>query len=634
MSKVSIIIPVYNAEDYLKRCLDSIVNQTFKDIEIICVNDGSKDNSLKILKEYEDPRIVIIDKENAGVSEARNDGIKASNGEYITFVDADDWLEIDAIENMHNAIIEEYTDLIIAPYYINKNSEAFEKLETLNGFENRKFFGEYREIYEKMCSGKLTCSVWGVLFKSEMLKKAPKFKKDIRYGEDLIFMIEVLKIVKSIKFIETPVYHYFYNENSATNSTENLLKNIYSMSDAYEVLVDLLDTENTYIECLSNNFGKKIMSNLFQIYLLDEKTSEDWKIFFKKVLEKKSTKQILENATFISNSIHLKIPFELINKKQYKNLVSFYRVRKFARNLKEKMKKMILKLKIFIAQILFYIKYFFIKNNNYDILSDEETLKKITKENYSVARYGDGEFRLMLEKKGIGFQCIDEKLSEKLRKIIIASEIENKIIIGVPASLKGVKGYSKEAKRFWINYWVQNFNDLKPYLKQKEYCNTNLTRPYMDYKNKNEVIMQKKFNDIKKIWDKRDVVIIEGEKTMLGVGNDLFDNCNSIDRIICPAKNAFEKYDQILEEAQKVEKDKLFLISLGPTATVLAYDLAREGYQAIDTGHIDIEYMWFKMGATTKEAIKGKYVNEAKNNDYLTEIKDEKYESEIIARVI
>ena len=93
--EVSVIIPVYNVEKYLERCLDSVINQSFTDIEIICVNDGSTDNSLEILKYYEqmDDRVIVIDKENQGLSETRNLGINISNGKYITFIDSDDWIK-------------------------------------------------------------------------------------------------------------------------------------------------------------------------------------------------------------------------------------------------------------------------------------------------------------------------------------------------------------------------------------------------------------------------------------------------------------------------------------------------------------------------------------------------------------
>lgn len=105
---------------------------------------------------------------------------------------------------------------------------------------------------------------------------------------------------------------------------------------------------------------------------------------------------------------------------------------------------------------------------------------------------------------------------------------------------------------------------------------------------------------MRSIWNDRDVVIIEGAQSRLGVGNDLFDGARSIRRILCPPRNAFERYDEILAQALKLEKGVLFLIALGPTATVLSYQLFKAGYQAVDAGHVDIEYEWWRMERQTK----------------------------------
>jgi glycosyltransferase family protein len=141
--------------------------------------------------------------------------------------------------------------------------------------------------------------------------------------------------------------------------------------------------------------------------------------------------------------------------------------------------------------------------------------------------------------------------------------------------------------------------------------------------------------ELKKIWDGKDVVIVEGEKSRLGVGNDLFDNMNSIQRVICPAENAFEIYDRILNELLKLPKDKLILLALGPTATVLAYDMYKAGYHVIDIGHVDIEYEWFLRKATKKIKIENKYVTEVKEGRVdIQDIKDSKYQNEIIERIL
>lgn len=114
---VSIIIPVYNVQEYLRKCLDSVINQTYKNLEIIIVNDGSTDNSFSICKEYakKDPRIILLSQENRGLSNARNTGIKKISGNYIYFVDSDDWLRLDAIEESIALAIEYDADLSLVP---------------------------------------------------------------------------------------------------------------------------------------------------------------------------------------------------------------------------------------------------------------------------------------------------------------------------------------------------------------------------------------------------------------------------------------------------------------------------------------------------------------------------------------
>ena len=127
----------------------------------------------------------------------------------------------------------------------------------------------------------------------------------------------------------------------------------------------------------------------------------------------------------------------------------------------------------------------------------------------------------------------------------------------------------------------------------------------MDLADKSKV--KEYFEEFKKVWNNKDVVFVEGKMSRLGVGNDLFNNCKSIKRIICPACNAFESYEKIIESCKKLPKESLFIIALGPTATVLAYDLSKIGYRALDLGHIDIEYEWFLLKATKKIAIKNTY---------------------------
>lgn len=274
------------------------------------------------------------------------------------------------------------------------------------------------------------------------------------------------------------------------------------------------------------------------------------------------------------------------------------------------------------------------KSYKFTILDDKEVIRRIVENRASLARFGDGEFRWMM---GItlenNFQVPSKELQIKLKETL-NSNLDN-LIIGVPKPLVSVDNYNDDAVTFWkkfVSIYGKKLRKIIP--TKKEYANTNLTRFYMDYKVKDDCA--EKVQDLRKIWNDRDVIIIEGNKTKLGIGNDLLNNARSIRRIIGPNKDAFVKYKEILAEAEKYSKDTLFIMALGPTATVLAYELAKDGFQAIDIGHVDVEYEWFLSGTTTKEPIKGKFVNEAKNIGDLSDenIEDEAYNNSIIKTIL
>ena len=165
------------------------------------------------------------------------------------------------------------------------------------------------------------------------------------------------------------------------------------------------------------------------------------------------------------------------------------------------------------------------------------------------------------------------------------------------------------------------------------YGDANFTRFYMQLRDKSQTKLY--VDKLRKIWDDRDVLIVEDINTRLGVGNDLFDNVKSIRRIMGPARNAFDKYDEILTNTLNAiqSKDTLILASLGATATVLTYDLAKHGYQAIDTGHVDIEYEWMLKGVKKKTIVVGKYVNEVKAGLEYSGAEDKKYINQIIMKI-
>lgn len=226
--KVSIIIPVYNVELYLKRCLNSVCNQTLKELEIICVNDCSMDNSFEILKEYaqKDARIKIIDfKENKGVSAARNAGISSSRGEYIGFVDADDYIELDFYEKLYTKAREVGADIVKANVEIHKVNNT-KYLDSLNNeiSSNGKFY--------------FLCYFFTAIYSRKMLLENDiKFPEGYCLGEDVYFLSCAVIHANTVDFINNTLYYYMRRENSADSEVLNE-KQVMSVVKIYDMLTD------------------------------------------------------------------------------------------------------------------------------------------------------------------------------------------------------------------------------------------------------------------------------------------------------------------------------------------------------------------------------------------------------------
>lgn len=216
--KISIIIPVYNVENYLSTCLTSCINQTLNDIEILCINDGSTDSSLQILQEFaeHDYRIRVIDKSNGGVSSARNVGLKEACGEFIMFLDADDYLEPKACERVWIEKLEAPTDIIVF------GSEPFPQSPA----PSKWYFSvlrtptrRYWEFTPQVLFGEPSTRpfIWHQAFRKEILEKNKiAFDERIRQGEDMVFLLQVYPHAKYFCFIQDCLHHYrWYREGSA-----------------------------------------------------------------------------------------------------------------------------------------------------------------------------------------------------------------------------------------------------------------------------------------------------------------------------------------------------------------------------------------------------------------------------------
>ena len=236
------------------------------------------------------------------------------------------------------------------------------------------------------------------------------------------------------------------------------------------------------------------------------------------------------------------------------------------------------------------------------IKSIEETLDKIINDKCSISRFGDGEFSCM-NRSRISFHDPSEDLAERLKEVL-SSDIPN-LLIGLPDCFGSLDCYVPYTKKFWrkymskkrqMTYFCLNMNRV--------YYNAFFNRYYLNF-NKTDEHYQRcciYIKKLKEIWKNRDVVLLEGQEARLGVGNDILDGAKSISRILfCPVKNAFNKYDEILSAFNDISSGNLILAALGPTATVLAYDLCKKGYQAVDIGHISEEYECFLRKETPLE---------------------------------
>jgi glycosyltransferase family protein len=257
------------------------------------------------------------------------------------------------------------------------------------------------------------------------------------------------------------------------------------------------------------------------------------------------------------------------------------------------------------------------------------SLNEIIEKKLSVSRFGDGEL-MIIRGDGWGFQQYNNILAKRLIEILKSDDPN--IAICIPDVFRNRSRFTEVARKFWRNHLLNNLLHWNKYiLKDKAYYDTQISRFYMDIRDKShypETILSL----IRQIWDKKDLLIVEGAGSRLGYNNDLFNNAHSIKRILCPPENAFTRYDEIFDLSYKNADGKLVLIALGMTATVLAYDLAKKGIRAIDIGHVDIEYEWYKMKAFKKVPVDNRYMNEVSCRAY-DPISDETYLNQIISTI-
>lgn len=328
MPKFSVILPVYNVEDYLEYCLDSIVNQTFKDIEIICINDGSTDNSLKILNEYAkiDSRFVIVSQENQGQGTARNLGIDIASGEYIVFVDPDDWIDLNMLEKLNEKFQLYSTDMIqfdCLQHYDGKQRLKIKELSLLKvvykkfkyDLNHNKFFS-WQDFKKELFH--IPLALWNKAYSRDFLNKNNLRIPNTRIAEDEAFSICCLLSTDKVYYIGEPFYHYRMRTGSTVHQASD--KN-FCIFDNIKFLSEFLERKNLYTN-LYEDFEKYKFDVLYNGFLrIPQQSSKLYLEECKKVLPEKYYKQIgKENFSFWQNIFCVK------NRTEYGKTYKFIRI--------------------------------------------------------------------------------------------------------------------------------------------------------------------------------------------------------------------------------------------------------------------------------------------------------------------
>ncbi|WP_281863137.1 glycosyltransferase [Planomicrobium okeanokoites] len=263
---VSIIVPIYKVEKYLKKCLDSLINQTYRAIEILLINDGSPDNSADICEEYalKDSRIRVYHKENGGLSDARNFGIELAKGEYTLFVDSDDFIELDAIEKLYLHAKEKELDIVcgdVNRLTLNKEDLKYDVTKIFGGTAPYKVFTGEEYLAECIKLKKYSVAVWTRMYRTSLIKENKIYFKVGLLHEDENWTPRILLAAKKVGYYNVPIYNYFIRDGSITQ-VKNKQKHIA------DVLSTCLELENEYLKYNIKRDNEKVfMDYLARLYI-------------------------------------------------------------------------------------------------------------------------------------------------------------------------------------------------------------------------------------------------------------------------------------------------------------------------------------------------------------------------------
>ncbi len=305
--KISVIVPVYNVEQYLKKCLDSILNQTFSNIEIICVNDGSTDNSRKILEEYKkkDSRIIIVDKENGGLSSARNAGMKIARGEFYSFIDSDDWVDITMLEKLYNNITSLNTDISICA--VHQFDETNQKIDDSNPYYTLEFFDKtftgrafsYKDTKPFLMD--VCVMAWNKLYRRSLVEKYNAWFPDGLIFEDGPFFFTIFFKTQRVSIVRD--FLYYYRINRKNSIIQKAGKKFLNVIDVAEIMYDRIKDLEDFNDIRYIFFRKKVEDFIYRFEHLKPK----YKSAFIKKLVKESS--LVNDKLFPPEMVHGKFKY-------------------------------------------------------------------------------------------------------------------------------------------------------------------------------------------------------------------------------------------------------------------------------------------------------------------------------------
>lgn len=310
MSKFSIIIPVYNVKEYLEECLESIVNQSFKGFEVICVNDGSTDNSLEILQKYakKDKRFKVLNQKNQGQGVARNNALNIANGEYILFVDPDDFIELNMLEVLNERLDVQNIDVAFFDYQIFGENTKTKIVRFMDEMKNNfnlniddNFIFNWQELVKNNFSS-ISMMVWNKVYSNKFIQDNNIRFAPNKHAEDHIFSISATLLANKISYIKKTLYYYRKRSDSSVNkvSEEN-----FCVFENIKILENFLK-QNGLFEKYENNYRSYVVNILAWHYPQIPKKLLSTYI--------RKTKQLLSNKEFSTFKKKIKGNFSLLEK--------------------------------------------------------------------------------------------------------------------------------------------------------------------------------------------------------------------------------------------------------------------------------------------------------------------------------